>query len=194
VQNELKADELRTERLVLRHFTLDDAPRVRELVGNWKVARMLARVAYPYSDDLAQEWIAGQDSARAKGESFPFAIEHQGELVGCVGLDARANAEGGAGPVYEIGYWVGEPYWNRGIATEAGRALVGHAFSARPIDKLTAGHLAENHASGSVLTKLGFRYIAETHLWSEARREKVHALRMVLKREAAAKAASESKR
>ena len=170
-------DRLKTERLVLRPFTLDDAPRVRALVGNWKVARMLARVAYPYGQDQAEQWIASHDEARAKGKSFPFAIEKQGELVGCVGLDFSKEDE-----TYEMGYWVGEPYWNQGIATEAGRRLVTHAFLSRPIDRLTAGHMAENHASGSVLTKLGFRYTGETLAWSEARREKVHALRMVLKR------------
>jgi RimJ/RimL family protein N-acetyltransferase len=177
MQSELKTAQLKTERLVLRHFTLDDAPRVRELVGNWRVARMLARVAYPYDERLAEEWIASHERARATGKAFPFAIEKDGELVGCVGLDAQEDVQ-----AYEIGYWVGEPYWNRGIATEAGRALVAHAFEKSRVDKLTAGHLVENHASGSVLTKLGFRYIGETRAWSEARREKVHALRMVLKR------------
>lgn len=175
--SELQTAQLKTERLVLRHFNFDDAPRVRELVGNWKVARMLARVAYPYSDRLAEEWIAGHERAWATGRAFPFAIEKDGELVGCVGLDAQDE-----GQAYEIGYWVGEPYWNKGIATEAARALVVHAFEKSPVERLTAGHLVENHASGSVLTKLGFRYIGETRDWSEARREKVHALRMVLKR------------
>lgn len=175
---QLRTARLKTERLVLRHFNFDDAPRVRELVGNWKVARMLARIAYPYSDRIAEEWIAGHESARTSGRSFPFAIEKDGELVGCIGLDMQEEGE----RAYEIGYWVGEPYWNKGIATEAGRALIAQAFEKSQIERLTAGHLVENHASGSVLTKLGFRYIGETRAWSEARREKVHALRMVLKR------------
>ncbi|MGB3808779.1 MAG: GNAT family N-acetyltransferase [Parvibaculum sp.] len=194
MQNVIKTDRLTTERLVLRHFNFDDAPRVRALVGNWKVARMLARVAYPYGDGLAEQWIASHERARAEGKAFPFAIEHQGELVGCVGLDADADDNATPEQAYEMGYWIGEPYWNRGFATEAGRALVRHAFEKSPVDRLTAGHLVENHASGSVLTKLGFRYIAETQLWSEARHEKVHALRMVLKRDAAAKAALESRK
>tara|TARA_R110000824_G_scaffold118960_9_gene271717 strand:+ start:21518 stop:22045 length:528 start_codon:yes stop_codon:yes gene_type:complete len=168
---------LTTERLVLRPFTLDDAPRVRELVGNWNVASMLARVSYPYGQELAEEWITSHPEGRATGRHIPFAIEKNGELVGCVGMDREDTSQ-----AYEIGYWVGEPYWNQGIATEAGRAIVAHAFDQTPATHLTAGHLAENHASGSVLTKLGFRYTGETDLWSEARRAKVHALRMMLKR------------
>mgnify|MGYP000005812816 CR=1 FL=1 len=168
---------LTTERLVLRPFTLNDAPRVRALVGNWKVARMLARVAYPYGQEQAEQWITTHDKARASGAGFPYAIDKDDELVGCIGLDRDSKDD-----TYDIGYWVGEPYWNNGIATEAGRAIVAHAFRAHPVGYLTAGHMAENHASGSVLTKLGFRYTAETDLWSEARHAKVHALRMILKR------------
>lgn len=168
---------LTTDRLVLRPFTPDDAADVRALVGNWKVARMLARVAYPYGEDLAGQWIASHDLARAEGRNFPYAIEKDGALVGCVGLEQADE-----GRAYELGYWIGEPYWNAGIATEATRALVAHAFEASPVTHLTASHMAENHASGQVLGKVGFRYTGETLAWSEARRAKVHALRMVLKR------------
>jgi RimJ/RimL family protein N-acetyltransferase len=172
-----------TDRLVLRPFTLNDAAPVRALVGNWKVASMLARVSYPYGQDLAEQWIATHAAGRATGTHLPFAIEKDGELVGCVGLDRADNED-----AYDVGYWIGEPFWNQGIATEAARAAVTHAFTTlkakdgSALTRLTAGHMAENHASGQVLTKLGFRYTAETDLWSEARRAKVHALRMVLKR------------
>ncbi|MES1991431.1 MAG: GNAT family N-acetyltransferase [Pseudomonadota bacterium] len=172
-----------TDRLVLRSFNLSDAACVRALVGNWKVASMLARVKYPYGQDLAEQWIASHADGHANATHIPFAIEKDGELVGCVGLDRDDNQD-----AYEIGYWIGEPYWNQGIATEAARAAVSLAFTAlkakdgTALTRLTAGHMVENHASGQVLTKLGFRYTAETDLWSEARRAKVHALRMVLKR------------
>ena len=63
-----------------------------------------------------------------------------------------------------------------------GSDIVAHAFEASPVTHLTASHMAENHASGQVLGKVGFRYTGETLAWSEARRAKVHALRMVLKR------------
>jgi RimJ/RimL family protein N-acetyltransferase len=168
---------LTTERLVLRPFTLDDAPRVRALVGNWKVASMLARVTFPYSQQLAETWIAGHERARLSDANHPYAIEKQGELVGCIGLD-RAGADN----AYEVGYWVGEPYWNQGIATEAGRAIVAHAFAQSPVTHLTSGHMVENHASGQVLGKLGFRYTEAAQIWNEARRVNVLGLRMVLKR------------
>lgn len=170
-------ERLKTERLVLRPFTLDDAPRVCALVGNWNVARMLARVAYPYSQDQAEQWISRHDAVRSSGAANPFAIEKDGELVGCVGLDRDDENK-----TYEVGFWIGEPYWNDGIATEACGAIIDHAFTSHPVDHLTAGHMTDNHASGRVLTKLGFRYTSETLAWSEARREKVPALRMVLER------------
>ena len=175
-------DVLRTDRLVLRHFNLDDAPRVQALAGNWKVASMLARVPYPYKDGLAEEWIATHDARRAAGQSYAYAIERDGELVGSIGLEAS----GKDGGTFELGYWIGEAWWSRGIATEAGRRLIAEAFARLPAERLTAGHIVENHASGRVLTKLGFRYIAENEIWSEARRARLRGLRMELPKARAA--------
>ncbi len=169
--------KLTTERLVLRPFTFDDAPHVRALIGNWKVASMLARVTYPYGHGLAEQWIATHEQRRLADTDHPYAIEKDGELVGCIGMH-RADE----GQAYEVGYWIGEPHWNKGIATEAGRALVAHAFETSRVSHLTAGHMAENHASGQVLGKLGFRYTGTDLIWNEARRARVLGLRMVLKR------------
>ena len=56
----------------------------------------------------------------------------------------------------EFGYWLGEPYWGRGIATAAARAMVGFAFSAFPWVRLEAGVFEWNQASMRVLKKAGF--------------------------------------
>ncbi len=175
-------DVLRTDRLVLRHFNLDDAPRVQALAGNWKVASMLARVPYPYKDGLAEAWIATHDARRTAKQGYAYAIERNGELVGSIGLDAADEDE----DALELGYWIGEAWWSLGIATEAARRLIAEAFARLPAERLTAGHFVENHASGRVLTKLGFRYIAENEIWSEARRAKLRGLRMELPKARAA--------
>ena len=56
---------------------------------------------------------------------------------------------------WELGYWLGEPYWNRGYASEAATALRDYAFEALKLERIVAGHYADNHASGRMLTKLG---------------------------------------
>ena len=62
----------------------------------------------------------------------------------------------------QTGYWLGEPYWNKGIATEAARTLINFAFDILAIEKLTAGHYINNPASGRVLTKSGFEKTGES--------------------------------
>jgi len=163
---------LKTDRLLLRPFRQQDAFAVRELASNWNIARMLTRMPHPYSAQDAESWIAGQQDARQSGHEYTYALAHEGKLIGSAGM---LRGERG----FELGYWIGEPYWNRGFATEAVRKLAEEAFLTLKSPIVTAEHFADNHASGNVLRKAGFRYTAESRRWSEARRENVRALMMV---------------
>jgi RimJ/RimL family protein N-acetyltransferase len=66
--------ELRTARLILREFSLEDAPEVQRLVGEWEVARPLLIVPHPYEDGMAQEWIATHRPAYGAGERVTWAV------------------------------------------------------------------------------------------------------------------------
>lgn len=174
---------LKTDRLVLRHFNPDDAPRVHALANNWNIARMMGRLPYPYSRSEAAAWIATHDGLRAAGREFPLAVELEGTLIGATGVLIHGNGD------HELGYWIGEPYWNRGFATEAGRGAIDYAVRRLGAGGVIAGHFVENHASGRVLTKLGFRYTAEESRWCEARQTDVRSLAMRLQDRTVFKAA-----
>ena len=136
----------RTERLTLRPAWPEDAPALAAAIGHEEVARMLARVPFPYTLADAQLW-----TAAPRGPHEPrFVIEsHEGErpvLVGGIGISDDDN----------VGYWLTPSAWGRGYATEAGRAVVEMARHALPITRLRARHFADNPASGRVLRKLGF--------------------------------------
>jgi RimJ/RimL family protein N-acetyltransferase len=155
---------LYTPRLVLRPFTAADAPRVRQLAGDKRIADTTARIPHPYPEGAAESFIAAQP-ARAENGTYVFAVtlagtrtpgrEHDltdtGHLVGAVGLE-RADPEA---EVAECGYWIGVHYWNKGFATEALRALLTFAFQRQRLHRVEAAHFAENTASGRVLQKLG---------------------------------------
>src|SRR4028118_2166438 len=66
--------ELRTARLILREFSLEDAPEVQRLIGEWEVARPLLIVPHPYEDGMAQEWIATHRPAYEGGERVTWAV------------------------------------------------------------------------------------------------------------------------
>ncbi len=143
--------EMTTDRLLLRWVDMDDLGRIEALANNWNVARMLARVAWPYPG--AADWIATLGPAREAGNGAAYAIIAPDEgLTGVVGLDRRENG------TFELGYWLGEPYWGRGYATEAAQAAVDIAFEDLGVREITSGHFEENAASGRVLAKCGFRY------------------------------------
>ena len=140
----------RTERLTLRPPWPEDAPALAAAIGHEDVARMLARVPWPYGAQDAAAWVA-----RPRAPDEPrFLIEtHDGgtpRLVGGISVLVEAD-----GP--QLAYWLTPSAWGRGYATEAGRAVLDMARHALPIERLGAWWFADNPASGRVLAKLGFR-------------------------------------
>lgn len=157
------AGNLATKRLILRPFRLSDAPVVERLAGEFDVAKMLDVVPYPYPEGEAARWIGTHDQGRDDGTDYPFAIEHENALVGSVGLHRESDG------LFHLGYWIGMPYWGKGIATEAARGALLFAFDELGEREVKSGHYADNHASGRVMTKLGFRYAKESMRFSKAR-------------------------
>ncbi len=165
---------LKTQRLLLRPFTTDDAAVLQSQCGNLKVARMTSRIPHPYPDGAAEQWIDAQDTLRRDDQEITFCIEHDGAMIGSVGL-RRAN-----GRTYELGYWLTEPCWGRGFATEAARRAVAFAFDELGAARVCAGHYLDNPASGRVLEKCGFRYTHTNSQRSLARGATVDCRRHVI--------------
>jgi RimJ/RimL family protein N-acetyltransferase len=169
-------EPIATERLSLRPLAPRDRARLVRLANNWKVSKNLSTMPFPYTEQAAEEWLAKQPQIWAGGKTVALAITMGDELIGGIGVGVRDSAD------WELGYWLGEPYWNRGYASEAARALLTYAFDSLALDQVVAGHFADNHASGRVLTKLGFRYTKEVKRFSLARGADVRCLDMALPR------------
>ena len=137
--------------VALRPFALDDAPRAQLLAGARAVAEMTALIPHPYPDGVAEAWITAQAGDRAAGREYTYAITlaTDGLLVGAIGLRPAPDER------EHFGYWIGAPYWGRGYATAAARAVIALAFSLLDLELLTASHLVRNPASGRVLEKCG---------------------------------------
>ncbi|MCG3179847.1 MAG: putative ribosomal N-acetyltransferase YdaF [Phycisphaerae bacterium] len=146
---------LRTARLVLRPFTMEDGPRVRELAGDQRIAETTLHIPHPYPDGAAEEWIAKHQEAFDAGRMAVFAVtlSETGELIGSIGLEIRRQHNHA-----EMGYWIGADYWGRGYCTEAARAVVDYAFDELGLVRVHAHYLARNPASGRVMQKLGMRH------------------------------------
>lgn len=144
---------LSTARLVLRPMGPDDAAAVQKWAGDFEVADTALNIPHPYPDGLADEWIAMHGRAWREGREAVFAITARadGTLMGAIGLagiDARHRHA-------EMGYWLGRPFWNLGLATEAARAVLAFAFDTLDLERVFAHHFVRNPASGRVLEKIG---------------------------------------
>ncbi len=112
-----------TERLVLRAPHDDDMQELAELANNRRVAEMLARMPHPYGLTEARAFIAKSRETRKAGCAYAVTLADSGAFIGCAGLNMTDRG-------LELGYWIGEPWWKRGYATEAAHATVDLAFRA----------------------------------------------------------------
>lgn len=167
-----------TERLFLRQPEISDATAIARALGDYEVARNMATVPHPYSEDDAMALIATAAEKQAKGEAYAFAVEHKltREFLGLVTLRLSDGA-------YKLSYWFARPYWGFGYATEAARKIAGFAFNTLKVETIFASWFDGNTASEQVLEKLGFEPVADYRRANLARGGLAWCHRMALKRE-----------
>jgi ribosomal-protein-alanine N-acetyltransferase len=136
---------------VVRSFRPEDAPSLALHANNRAVWLQLRdRFPHPYTLRDAELFIG--EALAAKPETV-FAIAVDDEAVGAVGVTPGTDVERVSA---EIGYWLGEAHWGRGIATAALRAVTRHAFETFEFQRIFALPFAENSASKRVLEKAGY--------------------------------------
>ena len=146
---------LKTERLLLRSFCLDDALEVQKLAGNYNVSKTTRNIPHPYKIEMAEVWIRAhrQGWKSRTGVVYAISLLETNQLIGAASVVRVDGTKG------ELGYWIGEPYWNQGYCTEAVQALVKFSFEQLNLRKVIAEHLASNGASGKVMTKVGMHHV-----------------------------------
>lgn len=128
---------LRTERLVLRPFTPDDASAVQWLASAREVALNTLAIPHPYPEGAAEQWIATHQADFDQDRIIHFALD-DGQLVGAMALVNKGDG------IAEIGYWIGVPFWGRGYASEAAREVVRYGFEERGLHRIFAGYFTRN--------------------------------------------------
>ncbi len=142
---------LELERSTVRSWRPSDAESLVRHADNPNVALQLRDgFPNPYRLDDAREWI---EFAREADPETHFAIEVAGAAAGGIGLLLGEDVERISA---EIGYWLGEAYWGRGIMTEAVRAVTAYAIAEHALARVFALPYAPNAASCRVLEKSGY--------------------------------------
>jgi ribosomal-protein-alanine N-acetyltransferase len=135
----------------LRPFRRGDEGAIARHADNRAIwLKLRDRFPHPYRGRDAAVWIASQ---RAIDPPRHLAIEIEGQAAGSIGLEPGQDVMRRGG---EVGYWIGEAFWGRGIATEALGAFVAYADRTFRLDRLFAYVFARNPASARVLEKCGF--------------------------------------
>jgi RimJ/RimL family protein N-acetyltransferase len=137
---------------------------------------MLRLAPHPYTLSDARAWIASHAGEREAGTAHRFVVERDGRMIGTCDVDEIANSTG------DLGYWLDEAEWRRGLATEAARAVMAFSFGQLALTRLTSGHAADNPNSGRILTKLGFARAGQTRVWSKPRGVEIDQMKYELKR------------
>ena len=149
---------LETERLIIRPYEEADAPLLFPLISNPNTTRYTLWEHHQTIDDTC---VMVRDYARsryAEGVPEPMAIafkEDSGKQpIGSVGCFWGSHPN----HTMELGYWLAEPFWGRGIMADACRALVTYCFNAFEPNRIQARVIEGNAASIRVLEKIGFRF------------------------------------
>ena len=157
-------DPITTERLVLRQPNMADAPALHRLANNRNIFEMLARLPHPYTRAHAVDFVTSL--ARSTGEHAYAITSRDDDFMGVIGLHlperkadkpdcGKGDRKTSRKTRLELGYWLGQPYWGKGYATEAVRGLLAAAHKVG-ITAISARAITRNTGSINVLVKAGF--------------------------------------
>ena len=136
---------------ILRGWFDGDEESLQKHADNPNVSTyLLDRFPYPYTINDADKWVTYMQHQKILTN---FAIAIDGQVCGGIAVDLIIDANSKAA---EIGYWLGEPYWGKGIITEAVKLLTDYTFKTLDVIRVQAGVFGQNAASMRVLEKAGY--------------------------------------
>ncbi|MDC1287168.1 GNAT family N-acetyltransferase [Gammaproteobacteria bacterium] len=143
--------------IFLRDFLDSDIRSIARHANNYNVSRYMAsRMPYPYTEGDAQWWVA----TGSREQGLNMAIDLDSECIGVVGVQF---GQGELQYSAEIGYWIAEEHWGKGIATDAVAIMTERVFADYKIVRLSAPVFSPNKASMRVLEKCGYSLEAVLH-------------------------------
>jgi RimJ/RimL family protein N-acetyltransferase len=169
----------------LRELSINDVQDITRLMS-YNISRYLYNIPNPYSVEDALNFVKSAHTDFNSLRAIHFAIEYKGKksepsnnllLVGAISLknidlvNKKAN----------LGYWIGEQYWGRGIATECVRLIIDYAFSAElELEEVSAYVFPENKASIRVLEKNGMKNKGEVNEYHKISKRYRNSLKYVI--------------
>lgn len=144
---------LLSERLVLRTPHADDIDALAHLANNANVATMVSRMPHPYTVNDAADFVRRAEEGAIGKCVYAITGGDNGHFLGCCGIEPIDDE------TVELGYWLGQPYWNEGYMTEAAQVLIDMVFRTREtLVQIDARCRVTNIGSRRVIQKCGFQF------------------------------------
>jgi ribosomal-protein-alanine N-acetyltransferase len=135
----------------LRPWSVNDLQSLVKYANNYKVAKNMTNMfPHPYTESKGKSFIENASSSRPVQI---FAIEVNNEAVGAIGIHPQSDIQCRNA---ELGYWLGEPFWGKGIMTRAISQMIKYSFDNFDIDRIFARPFGTNIGSQKALEKAGF--------------------------------------
>lgn len=146
---------IETEQLILRPFSISDAPDISAYANNPNFGRFLASVPHPYTQKDGEKFIARRILEDAdKSKTWAITVRPDDKPMGGFSLRFRNSDKS----VAEMGWSIAEAHWGKGLTTEGAQAIINAAFSHLPqMHKLTAGADLRNVGSWRIMEKIGMQ-------------------------------------
>lgn len=171
---------LKTDRLILREPRESDKPAIRAQLSRLSISRWLAKVPHPYPVGHEDLWWTRVLERSSLGYPGYYMLELKGEeAAGSIGSVAVTPIEEG---VFRIGYWLDEPWWGKGLMSEAVAAVIDDTFSTHGAASMVSGVFEGNAGSEMILRNAGFTDVDVSVEWCEARGQNLNHINLELKR------------
>jgi RimJ/RimL family protein N-acetyltransferase len=150
-----KNNEVRHMEIKIRPWRMEDAPDIAPQINNKNVLDNLRDgIPYPYNEEHAKAFIYSMITAD-KNSVYAWAITADDKAIGSIGVFRKDNIHI---QTAEMGYYIGESYWGKGIGIKAVRDACSFIFTNTDIIRIFAEPFAYNTASCRILEKAGFTY------------------------------------
>lgn len=137
----------------IRQWEIEDASALAKLLSNKKIQDNLRDgLPFPYTEKDGKDFISAMLAAD-KNDVFSFAVTDKEKAIGNIGIFRQNNIHRRTG---ELGYYLAEEYWGKGIMTEAVKEICAYVFSYSDIIRIYADVFSDNIGSCRVLEKAGF--------------------------------------
>lgn len=136
----------------IRSYVYTDEEALVKYANNYNISRVLRdQFPFPYTEEDAEAWLI---QACCQTTETNFVIADKNELIGAIGLNLQEDVNRLSA---EIGYWLAEPFWGKGIATQALKNFTEFAFENFSLNRIYANVFESNPASEKVLMKAGYK-------------------------------------